>query len=249
MTNKKDLSLITHDMSEHDRANYLKDKYINIITNSYSVNDIHVHNKTKGEIRKMLRQFAKDLNSFREYYDVGDTNINAFFSGNNLDESISKTADVSEMFIVIFNLDVILKNAIKIEEHVDIKKDYNIKLIHELLSIIKIDNEEIIIIKITIKESRSPNTNNILYSITNLEKKKITSNLLSTSKSIDLGAQSGSRLSTIILSLLISHVNNSDVLRYIPNELLTAKQIVIKEEGIKRYNEKKNTKLIKRNSI
>ena len=31
MTNKKDLSIITHDMSEHDRANYLKDKYNNII--------------------------------------------------------------------------------------------------------------------------------------------------------------------------------------------------------------------------
>ena len=132
------------------------------------------------------------------------------------------------MFTVIFNLDAILKNAIKIEEHVDIKKDYNIKLIHEFLSILKVENEEIIIIKITIKESRSSNTNNILYSVTNLETiKKITSNLLSTSKSVDLGAQSGSRLSNISLPLLISHVNNSDVLRYIPNELLTADQIVI----------------------
>ena len=237
-------------MSEFDRANYLKKKYINIITNTYSVKKNYTHDKTKGEVRKLLRQFAKELNSFREYCDVGDTNINAFFSGNNLDESISKTIDVNVMFTVIFNLDAILKNAIKIEEHVDIKKDYNIKLIHEFLSILKVENEEIIIIKITIKESRSSNTNNILYSVTNLETiKKITSNLLSTSKSVDLGAQSGSRLSNISLPLLISHVNNSDVLRYIPNELLTADQIVIKEEGINRYNEKKKYQISKKNSI
>lgn len=257
MTNKKDLSIITHDMSEHDRANYLKKKYINIIcdksTNSINVVE-YLNKQSDSVIRKELRELAKTICIYKNYEGIGDTNIDAYFSRNKLDESIQNSVDKTIMYYVIHNLESIVENSIKIEEHKDNKQDKNIKSVHELLSLIEINennNPNIIVIKITVKEAKTLNTKNVVYSVANLDKiKKAICNPPSVSENNNSGTQVGSRLlPNISLPLLINHVNNSDVLRYIPNELLTANQIIIKEEGIKRYNEKKKYQISKKNSI
>ena len=257
MTNKKDLSIITHYMSEHDRAIYLKKKYINIICDKSqdSINVIeYLRKQSDSTIIKELRELSKTLYIYKKYEGIGDTNINAYFSRNKLDESIQNSVDKPIMYYVIRNLEYIVENSLKIEEQKDNKQDKNIKSVHEFLSLIEIKdniNSTIIVIKITVKEAKTINIKNVVYSVANLDKiKKAICNPPSVSEKNDSGTQVGSRLlPKISLPLLISHVNNSDVLRYIPNELLTAKQIVIKEEGIKRYNEKKKYQINKKNSI
>ncbi len=46
-------------------------------------------------------------------------------------------------------------------------------------------------------------------------------------------------LPTINLTRLLKHVNSPDILRYIPNELLSSKQVIIKLKALEKYNKKK----------
>ena len=119
--NEKVLSIITKEMSDKDRAFYLKEKALKI-TNSigsldYDLGDIlellKVSNKTKA--KKLLKEVGEMYSVFKEYKNIGDTNISAIFSRNNLYESISKSADMVGMLYVIININSVLKNSIKIE--------------------------------------------------------------------------------------------------------------------------------------
>ena len=106
MANKKDLSIITHNMSENDRVNYLKNKYISIISDksSSSINVIkHLKKQPDNIIRKELRELAKTLCIYKKYDEIGDTNISAYYSRNKLDESIQNSVDKAIMYYVINN--------------------------------------------------------------------------------------------------------------------------------------------------
>lgn len=247
-----DLSSITKDMQPNERTKILRRIRINVVYNDnkiFYLNDEFVNrinNQTISTTRKELRLFADKLNACREYLNIGNTHIGAYFSKNNLNESISKSSDISCMFYVLFNFVEILNNSVKIEEHIDIKEDVNIKLIHEYISILSYKKDKYIIIKITVKETTNSEINNILYSITNLDKiKKATSNALSTSKSNNLGAHSTSRLpSTLSLTQIIKSVNNPDILRYIPDDLLSETQKLSKRLAKIEYNYKKLYQII-----
>ena len=52
--------------------------------------------------------------------------------------------------------------------------------------------------------------------------------------------------STINIAQLVKLVNSPDVLRYIPNELLSVNQIDIKNKALERYNIKKKIQIGKK---
>ena len=248
--NKK-ISKINKDTKESERVKLLKTSTITIFqARNYSlisneqIKEYEV--KKKNILRKELRVYATNNSIYKRYENIGDIGLSAYFSGNGLDESSSKSRIVYGLFYVIDNIKLVLDNSIKIEEHADIKNDNNIKSIYELLSLLYIQDLGILVIKITVKEMNSTNVDNTLYTVSCLQIiKKITSNLLSTSKSDDLDAQSGSRLSTIKLTHLFRLVNNSDILRYIPDELLTETQRLSKRLAKIEYNYKKLYQIIK----
>lgn len=95
-------------------------------------------------------------------------------------------------------------------------------------------------VKITIKELYSSSENNTIYSVSSLEAiKKIENASHSMSEQFVQALSADAPLSTINLTLLFKHVNSPDILRYIPDELLSGKQITIKQIALEKYNKKK----------
>ncbi len=144
----KEPSKITHDMSEHERAEYLKNSKISIIESDPK--NVHLLKKKYRKykklsrliIRKELRDIGKVNNIFREYR-IGDTNINAIFSIRNLYESVEKSTNPALMFYVIYSINQITKNLLKIEEHLDNKKDRDVDSTHEFICLLKYKKKNI----------------------------------------------------------------------------------------------------------
>ena len=240
---EKTLSPITSFMSDSDRANYLKNKYIKIVRNIYNIelsNEIKNCFKIKL-IQNDLLSTAEKLKIVKEYKNIGDTNLKAYFSKSNLKESIHKSTEMVGLYYVFYNIEEVLKSSVKIEEHLDIKNDSNIKTIHEFLSIINFENTSILLVKITIKELNSISENNVLYTISSMEKiKKIENASHSVSENVSQVLSADAPLSsTINIAQLVKIVNSPDILRYIPNELLSYAQINIKTKALERYNIKR----------
>ena len=249
LNNKKGLSIITKDMSDKDRAFYLKEKEINTVNNLGELldeeqKDVILTGKRK-EVQKELMKYAENRYIFKRYI-IGDTNLIAYFSRNNLYESIHKATNLIGMFYIVDNFNEIIYNSIKIEEHSDIKNSINIKMIHEYISLLKCYGE-IFIIKITVKETTRVIENNIIYSISNLDIiKEMNVNPLPVSKKQSQILEAGLRTShTYNFAQLIKHVNSPDILRYIPNELLDNEQIKVKEEALIEYKRIKEIQLKK----
>lgn len=188
----------------------------------------------------MLRKFGEERNVFKEYKKVGDTKLSAYFSRNSLFESVSKSSDVPLMYYVIFNIDEVLKKSVKIEEHLENKLDENNKATHEFLSTVLIENDKIILIKTTLKESKYSNNN--IYSISNFEIIKEDDGHPQMFE-LNQALETGHPLLFLNIAQLISNVNNESILRYIPNELLNSTQIQIKKEAIDKYNEIKKIQI------
>ena len=242
----KELSKITYDMSDKDRANYLRNKVIKIVLNDSSKFELakyqHLLSKitNKTLLKKELRFTGENIGVFCKYSSIGDTPLVAYFSKNNLFESISKISDYIGMYYVIFNIENILINSIKIEEHTDNKCDRNNKLIHELLALLECGNDNILVIKITVKEQIKQDNN--LYSISNLEtikKRDGHPQMFDRNRTLETGHPSLS----ITIAQLMSYVNNESILRYIPNDLLNDYQIQIKIEAINKYKEIKKIQI------
>ena len=246
---EKTLSPITSFMSDSDRAQYLRNASIYIVYNDddkFNLSEIQYNDlkRTKTNIiRKDLRSFGENLNIFKHYTNVGNTRLNATFSKNNLFESVSKSTDVSLMYYLLINIENILQNSIKIEEHIDNKGDRNIKKVHELLAVLLCNTNIVLIIKTTIKEQE--NENNNIYSISNVEtikKRDGSPQMFDSSQALEVSHPS----SIINIAQLVKIVNSPDILRYIPNELLSVNQIDIKNKALERYNIKKRIQIGKK---
>ena len=249
----KELSIITYDMSDKDRASYLKTKSIKVVVNDSSrfeltEEQLEVLKEDKiKNIKRELKNLGIELGVFKEYKNIGDTDINAYFSIRNLYESITKSTTITGMYYIIYNIDSIIANSIKIEEHIDNKMDRNVESTNELISILNYSRNNYMLIKATIKKISSINQHNIIYSLSNFEtieliKKKgdAAHQMFELNQALDTLHP----LSKIMLTNLLSYVNSPDILRYIPNELLNNAQIQIKKEAIDKYNEikrKQNT--------
>ena len=213
----KELSKITHDMSEHERADYLSNLKIKIIkitnTADKTISKIFqsIKNNSLSYQQKYIVLFAKQMNILKEYKNIGNTNITASFSTTNLRESIHKSAEIYGLLHTLFNLEKVIKYSIKIEEHKDINNDPNIKLIHEFISILNI-YKNLLMVKITIKELYSSSENNTIYSVSSLEAiKKIENASHSMSEQFVQALSADAPLSTINLTLLFKHVNSPDI--------------------------------------
>lgn len=248
----KELSIITYDMSDKDRASYLKTKSIKVVVNDSSrfeltEEQLEVLKEDKiKNIKRELKNLGIELGVFKEYKNIGDTDINAYFSIRNLYESITKSTTITGMYYIIYNIDSIIANSIKIEEHIDNKMDRNVESTNELISILNYSRNNYMLIKATIKKISSINQHNIIYSLSNFEtieliKKKgdAAHQMFELNQALDTLHP----LSKIMLTNLLSYVNSPDILRYIPNELLNNAQIQIKKEAIDKYNEIKRKQI------
>ena len=239
---KKELSKITFNMNDHDRAKYLNNKTIELVKNDKLVFELTNEQKQKIQstkrtiIKKDLRSIGEGLGIFKEYSMIGDTNLIAYYSKNNLFESVSKSPDLLGMYYVINNIENLLKYSIKIEEHTDNKLDRNNKLTHELLSILKIGNDEYYFIKATIKEQINNSNVHSLCNFQSIKKRDGHPQMFEVNQALETGHPS----SSIIITQLIKYVNSPDILRYIPDELLSKAQLEIKKDALVKYKNIKN---------
>ena len=228
----KKLSMINKNMTEEERAEYLKEKEISIVEAISNDEIVEIMKYEINLLQKVLIDYSKSNNIFKEYKDIGDTRLSALFSVKNLKESIHKSSDYKYMPTLIFNLSNILKNSIKIEEHSDIKMDVNINGIHELLGFLLYENN-LLTVKTTIKELDYSKTgvSNSIYTVANFEIKKV---VLSLPQTYNHNYMLEDRVALPIYKLtqLLQYVNSGAILKYIPNSLLNDKQIEIKNNAI-----------------
>ena len=146
----KELSKITHDMSEHERAKQLRKTKITIIQNRLKINFYtQISSKVKlnkNETKRQFKNIGKELNIFKEYQ-IGKSKLIAHFSIKNLYESIEKSDEYLKMIFVIYNLDSITKGLVKIEEHLDNKNDENVRYVHEYISLLQLNEKSFLLIK------------------------------------------------------------------------------------------------------
>ena len=143
MCNYRELSKISVNMTEIERSDYLREKYIVVVDGkSDSTIGKLSDNKKESEIYDILLEYGERQNIFKEYYMIGDTNLSGYFSKSNLKESLHKCGNMYYFPYVIFNMNNLLQKSIKIEEHFDIKGGNAIKMIHELISLLKLKSKE-----------------------------------------------------------------------------------------------------------
>ncbi|MBQ7277567.1 MAG: hypothetical protein IJS58_10030, partial [Bacilli bacterium] len=248
---KSGLTQINKTMTDEQRADYLSEKELQIINSRFGsdIEKIASSKLKRAEIVSELRTYGNMHTIFKIYDKIGDTSLNARFSRNNLSESVANSSNVNYMPYVISNIDEILLKAVKIEEHDDIKNTTSIKSVHELLSVLKVRNENIIV-KTTIKELNGAIDDSV-YSISNFDIiKDGTSGYLPQMNDQAHSLVAGIDVpSTINLSQLIENVNSGAILKYIPNSLLTDKQIEIKESAISEFNLKHNSTLLNADNL
>ena len=176
--------------------------------------------------------------------DNDNPKLNAFFSKNNLYESVSKSTYIPQLYYVLSNIDSLLEESIKIEEHLENKADENNKGTHEYLSALLFEENKIMLIKVTLKESKHDNNN--LYSLNNLMIIKKEDDGYPQIFELNQTLETSHPPLAINIAQLVKIVNSPDILRYIPNELLSYAQINIKTKALERYNIKKKIQIEKK---
>lgn len=239
---------ITEDMPEADRVKILKEKVITIgslnAENTLGVDELQLKKNIKSMVEKPLLRKLREMGCFRSYK-TDSVDIEFEFTGMNMRKSMnSQVSDyggtLSDLAKIVTNMQEILDDAVLIEIHSDkakgTKKE-NARLVktYVLLSAF-FDNNSIVPVQFEIKHF--VDNHNRLYLVAALTK-------VETGVMGDTVHQNDERtrllpVSKISIPHLISKINPKDAnfFKYIPDELLDARQIQAKERALSKENEK-----------
>ena len=242
---------ITPDMSDAERYEILKDKEIVVQSSqdsdSESVEDYSsyveelekTNSRAKSKVEGIIRDLADKLGILNVSKSSPAIEIDFTFSKNNgLKKSLSRQLDYgggyADFAKALINFDVVLENAILIEEHTDKYKgkereDPHLEKVYVLFSAFK-DGRFIIPVQLEIK--KSSDVGGILY--VNVAMTKIEADVLESTSDENTVTHSLVSASTYSIADIFKNVNTADkhFLKYLPDGFLSEEQIKAKQEAL-----------------
>ncbi len=242
---------ITPDMSDAERYEVLKDKEIVVQSsqdgNSGSGEDYSsyieelekTNSKAKSKVEGLIRDLADKLGILNVSKSSPAIEIDFTFSKNNgLKKSLSRQLDYgggyADFAKALINFDVVLENAILIEEHTDKYKgkereDPHLEKVYVLFSAFK-DGRFIIPVQLEIK--KSSDVGGVLY--VNVAMTKIEADVLESTSDENTVTHSLVSAPTYSIAEIFKNVNTADkhFLKYLPDGFLSEEQIKAKQEAL-----------------
>ncbi len=245
---------ITVGMSDSERAAILKNKKITApiyegqVDNLIYENEEKLEARTKDFAKKAILDIADKIGMINKEYYFDDVDVHIFLSKTNLKESITKRASPKQIAKLLPILSSVTKTAILIESHKNRYYFDNDTTHFGNLFGAYFDGKNLIPVRLGLKYSRiGKATLYVIVDQNEISLKKITGNKDDRDHKDDAADENGgiNLLSPVTYSIsqIIPFVNSKDILRYFPDDMLSAEQIMIKRQGITEtveYTNKKN---------
>ena len=232
---------ISEDMTDSERTEILKDKVIVGPAYEGQVDDIIKKDLESDRItliKAALQRIGEEFGVFTDYT-VKDIDVKVTFSKGNLKESGDKDASPTQLAKLLPLLKDSVENAIGIERHSNRYFYDRATVFFENLFGIYEDGDYIVPIRFGVKHIR--NGEAVLYVVVSQEKIKKTEVVKSQAPSMMKRELSRSVFSCT-LAQISPFVNSKDLLRYIPDDMLTEDQRNLKWEAVAETIQKTNDK-------
>ena len=247
------VSKITAEMTDAERYQELKDKKITApyyngeVDNLINENKAALETKISGFAKEAILEIANKLGIVNKEFNFNDAEVKIVLSKKNLRESIEKEATPKQIAKLLPILKPAAENAVVIERHENrYYHDTDTVYFDNLLSAY-IDGGSLIPIRFGLKHSKMGNAT--LYvvvdqnevAIKDLSKKNNDRDRKNATSDF---TEDSSFLSSVTYSIadIISFVNTKDLLRYLPDQMLTDEQRKAKWEAIAETINKTNSK-------
>ncbi len=246
---------ITAEMNDDQRYEILKNK---IITSPFYDGEVdslisdEIEGKTDKFAKKAIITIANKIGIIRSEINFKDVEVKITLSNSNLRESLSKEANPEQVAKLLPVLSSTAENSVLIERHNN-RYYYDTDTVYfDNLLGAYVDGDHLVPVRFGLKHSRIGTTT--LYVV--IDQNKIPLEKLIETKN-SMGHQAAApdsrpgdnklrRHATYSISQIISFVNSKDLLRYIPDAMLSEKQRTAKwkaiAETIKKTNEKNDKK-------
>ena len=233
-----DRNKIALGMTDTERARILGEK--KIVAPVYhgeaealiKANKESLESQKKGLIKAALVRIGEEFGVFADY-DIGDIGVEITLSKSNLKESVSKDASPIQLARLIPVLKDAVENAIGIENHSNRYFYDNTTVLFENMLGGYVDGEYFVPIRFGLKHSEAGKaTLYVIVSQQKIERKKIRAEIVKTSRSQNVKANISPSAYAGSIPQIIPFVNSKDLLRYLPDDMLTEEQKQTKLEGI-----------------
>lgn len=240
-----DSKKITLGMTDAERTEILKNKTLTVpiyegqADTQIQQNQEDLSSNELKLVRNAIVKIGEEFNVLKKY-NVSDVSTEIYLSKGNLRESVTKKANATQIAKLMPVLNEALQNAVGIETHVNrYFYDNNTTAFSNLISGY-IENDYFVPIRFGLKQLTSGQT--VLYVVVDQTKiKKV--EVLKLGVPINTsGAQSSRSTYELSISKIFSFVNNKDLLRYMPDDMLNNEQKQAKQEAIAETMEYTNNK-------
>ena len=247
----KRTSRITADMSDTERAEILSKKQVVAPMYTGQADASILANKSKlesgkiGIVASVIQKLGDDFGVVGEKINIKDAEVVITLSKSNLRKSVTAEATPEQLAKLIPILKSVAKSAIGIERH-DNRYFFDSDTVYfDNLLGGYIDGNNFVPVRFGLKHSRTGNA--VLYVV--VDQNKIPRSSLTEIKKTEVVKTPAanadpevSRSATYSIAQIIEFVNSGDLLRYIPDEMLTEAQKTTKYEAIAKTIERTNTK-------
>ena len=243
---------ITAEMSDAERAEILSEKTIEapIYTGqadlSIYANKSKLESEKIGIVAEVIQKLAQDFGVIGEEIKIEDAEVIIKLSKQNLRKSVTADASPMQLAKLMPVLKATVQKSIGVERH-DNRYFFDSDTVYfDNLLGGYIDGNDFVPVRFGLKYNRTGNV--VLYVV--VDQNKIPLSSLTATKN-DRGRQSASlanadsgnsRSVTYSIAQIIKFVNSEDLLRYIPDEMLTEVQKTTKYDAMAKTIERTNTK-------
>lgn len=223
---------ITASMTDTERSNILKKKKIvapvyNGEADASIANEKDLNNGRDKFIKAALLRIGKEFNVFSNY-DIKDVDVQITLSKGNLRESITKDANPVQLAKLLPILKETVENAVGVESHTNRYFYDNTTESFDILLGGYIDGDDFVPVRFGLKHIKGGET--VLYVV--IDQKKIKAEVLKTTTQQDDGSAVSRPAFVYNIPQIVSLVNSKDLLKYLPDDMLSWEQKEIKKEGI-----------------
>lgn len=243
-------------MSDADRARVLQKKTITAPAydgdNAVNIKTIdQLKNKRLTEAKNILRTLAEKCGVFQSDYYNADVELEFTYSKSSFNESVQKQSERHENMVdfgkMLTVLPEICSGAVEVEAHTDKytgtkRADANLKELHVLLGAFA-ENGHVVPVQLEIKEyKKTAKKDHKLYVTVTVNNKKAGIETLATHGVSTTASKSATPASEISVADIVKNVNpqNGDLLRYLPDDMLTQAQIESKQAAQTKENRRLN---------
>ena len=244
--------IITADMTDSERTEILSKKQVVAPIYTGQADAAILANKSKlesgkiGIVASVIQKLGEDFCVVGEEINIEDAEVVIMLSKSNLRKSVTAEATPGQLAKLIPILKDTAQNAIGVERH-DNRYFFDSDTVYfDNLLGGYIDDNDFVPVRFGLKHSRTGNV--VLYVV--VDQNKIPRSSLTEIKktevvktpALQMQTPEASRSVTYSIAQIIEFVNSGDLLRYIPDEMLTEAQKTTKYEAIAKTIERTNTK-------